>query len=45
MNAPESGDPEVPPPILGRWRNLYLLEVVVLAGLIAVFIAIGRIYA
>jgi len=27
MSAPEHGEPEAPPPILGRWRNVYLLLV------------------
>ncbi|MEL6183738.1 MAG: hypothetical protein AAFU79_03870 [Myxococcota bacterium] len=40
-----SGDPEVPPPILGRWRNLYLLEVAVLVALIVIFTVVGRIYS
>ena len=35
---------EVPPPILGRWRNLYLLEVIVLAALIALFVGVGEAY-
>lgn len=35
---------ELPPPVLGRWRNLYLLEVVVLVLLIAAFVLIGEIY-
>lgn len=40
-----SADDETPPPVLGRWRNLYLLEVVVLVGLILLFTLIGAHYA
>jgi len=31
-----------PPPILGRWRNLYLLVVIELAVIIAVLYALTR---
>ena len=34
-----------PPPILGRWRNLYMLEVVVLALLVLVFALVGAAYS
>jgi hypothetical protein len=38
-------DPEAPPPILGRWRNLYA---VVLGGLvlwILLFLLFGKVFA
>ena len=35
---------EAPPPILGSWRNLYLLQVIVLVGLIVAFGWIGSHY-
>jgi hypothetical protein len=39
---PEHDDPIGPPPILGSWRNVYVLVVVVLAVLIALFHALTR---
>lgn len=42
MNEPSV---EAPPPVLGSWRNLYILEVVVLVGLIALFLFVGHRYA
>ena len=42
---PEGGEDEQPPPVLGRWRNLCLLEVVVLAALIAAFMLLGARYS
>ncbi len=40
--TPEGDDPEEPPPLLGSWRNVYALIVVVLAVLIALFYALTR---
>lgn len=37
-------DDERPPPVLGRWRRFYILEVVVLAALIALFTFVGEVY-
>jgi hypothetical protein len=34
--------PEAPPPLLGRWRNVYLLLVAELAVLTALFYALTR---
>jgi hypothetical protein len=39
MSAPS---PEDPPPLLGRWRNVYLLVALELAALIGLFYAITR---
>ncbi len=38
-DAPKS-TPDAPPPILGRWRNVYVLLVVQLALMIGVFAAL-----
>jgi hypothetical protein len=38
----EDGDPEAPPPVLGTWRNVYALILVVLAVLVALFYALTR---
>lgn len=35
---------EAPPPMLGTWTNIYILEVVVLVTLIGVFIGVGQYY-
>lgn len=43
MTADERDD-EAPPPILGSWKYLYLLEVVVLIILIAGFCWVGSVY-
>ncbi len=40
--TPEPEDPLEPPPLLGSWRNVYLLIVGVLAALIALFYALTR---
>lgn len=40
----EHETPDAPPPLLKSWRNLYILEVVVLALLIAFFVAITETY-
>lgn len=37
-------DPEDPPPLLGTWRNLYLLVIGNLVVLIAVFWVITELY-
>jgi hypothetical protein len=37
-----SGEPEVPPPFLSHWRNVYLLVVAELALLVALFRALTR---
>jgi hypothetical protein len=37
-----SDPPEDPPPFLGRWRNVYLLVLVELALLVALFFGIAR---
>jgi hypothetical protein len=39
---PEKDDPLPPPPLLGSWRNVYVLVVAVLAVLIALFYALTR---
>jgi hypothetical protein len=39
---PPGDDPEAPPPVLGSWRNVYLLILSVLALLIALFYALTR---
>jgi hypothetical protein len=39
---PGGDDPEAPPPVLGSWRNVYLLILSVLALLIALFYALTR---
>ena len=39
---PERGDPIEPPPLLGSWRNVYALVVLVLVVLIALFYALTR---
>jgi hypothetical protein len=36
------GDSSEPPPILGTWRNVYALILIVLAVLIALFYALTR---
>lgn len=33
---------EAPPPVLGTWRNIYLLVLGQLAALVALFYALGR---
>jgi hypothetical protein len=38
--VPPALDPDVPPPILGSWRNLYVLLVVESGALIAFFYAL-----
>ena len=38
---PEQDDP-LPPPLLGSWRNVFVLVVAVLAVLIALFYALTR---
>ena len=38
----EDGDAEAPPPVLGTWRNVYALILVVLAVLVALFYALTR---
>lgn len=38
----EGGDPVEPPPLLGSWRNVYAVVLVVLAVLIALFYALTR---
>jgi hypothetical protein len=43
--AGDSPAAEEPPPILGRWRNLYILVLVTLAALIALFALLTRIYS
>jgi hypothetical protein len=40
--TPERGDGTEPPPILGSWRNVYVLVLTVLAILIALFYALTR---
>ena len=40
--APGRGELETPPPILGRWQNVYLLVLGELAVLIGVFYALAR---
>ena len=40
--TPERDDASEPPPILGSWRNVYTLVVVVLFVLIALFYALTR---
>ncbi|MGH7786702.1 MAG: hypothetical protein ACRERC_07530 [Candidatus Binatia bacterium] len=45
MIAPErppSPADETPPPVLGSWRNIYLLVLGQLAALVACFYALGR---
>jgi hypothetical protein len=39
---PEGDAPEAPPPLLSSWRNLYMLLVVELAGLVLLFYALTR---
>lgn len=38
--APHTEAPEAPPPLLGRWRNLYLLVLAELAVLVLLFYAL-----
>ena len=38
----EGGDPAEPPPLLGSWRNVYAVVLVVLAVLIALFYMLTR---
>jgi hypothetical protein len=40
--TPGRDDRQEPPPLLGSWRNVYALIVVVLAVLIALFYALTR---
>jgi len=40
--TPERDDRSEPPPLLGSWRNVYALVVVVLVVLIALFYALTR---
>jgi len=40
--TPEHDEPEAAPPILGSWRNVYALVVVVLVVLIVCFYALTR---
>ena len=40
--TPERNDLQEPPPLLGSWRNVYALIVIVLAVLIALFYALTR---
>jgi hypothetical protein len=40
--TPEHDETEAPPPILGSWRNVYTLVVLVLAVLIVLFYALAR---
>jgi len=40
--TPEHDDLPEPPPVLGSWRNVYALIVLVLAVLIALFYALTR---
>jgi hypothetical protein len=40
--TPEPDEPEAAPPILGSWRNVYALVVLVLAALIALFYTLTR---
>jgi hypothetical protein len=37
-----SGDPDSPPPILARWRNVYVLVLVELGALVLAFWALAR---
>lgn len=40
--TPEPDEPLEPPPLLGSWRNVYVLIVGALAVLIALFYALTR---
>jgi hypothetical protein len=40
--TPEDGEPGEPPPVLGSWRNVYVLVVAVLAVVIALLYALTR---
>ncbi len=40
--TPERDEPEAAPPILGSWRNVYALVILVLAVLIALFYGLTR---
>jgi hypothetical protein len=40
--TPERDDRPGPPPLLGSWRNVYVLVVAVLAVLIALFYTLTR---
>ena len=40
--TPEPDEPLEPPPLLGSWRNVYVLIVGALAFLIALFYALTR---
>ena len=42
MSDQPSGEPDAPPPFLGSWSNIYLLVLVELALLVALFFAITR---
>ncbi len=39
-----NGEEEPPPSVLGSWVQLYILEIVVLVVLVALFVGIGRYY-
>lgn len=41
-HTPEREAPDAPPPLLSSWRNLYVLLVVELAGLVLLFYALTR---
>ncbi len=38
----EPTPPDAPPPLLGSWRNLYVLVLVELAALVALFAVLTR---
>ena len=38
--TPRTDEPEAPPPLLGRWRNLYLLVLAELGVLVILFYAL-----
>jgi hypothetical protein len=40
--TPGDGAPDEPPPVLGSWRNVYVLVVAVLAVVIALLYALTR---
>jgi hypothetical protein len=40
--APRGEEPEAPPPVLGSWRNLYLLLLAELGVLVLLFYALTR---
>lgn len=41
-SAPRGDAPEAPPPVLGSWRNLYVLLLAELGGLVVLFYALTR---